>query len=130
MKTYSNRSPRQSGFTLVEVMAVAGLISLLAAISIPGLQKARLTTQQQMCRANLRLIEDAVDEVMLTSNMLSTASVTVEMVGPYLKVGSINALSWPREVEPPTDAVIQASETNGIYVVVYGKQISTGRQAS
>jgi len=119
---------RRRGFTLVEIMCVAGLISLLAAISIPSLFKARLTSQRELCRSNLRLIEDAIDEVMMESNLVTTASITSNMIGPYLKVGTIANLSWPAEVVPPTDAVIQASETNGLYVIINGERVSTGRQ--
>jgi prepilin-type N-terminal cleavage/methylation domain-containing protein len=127
MKRQAHNRQRNRGFTLVEVMAVAGIIGLMAAISVPGLQKARLTSQLQVCRSNLRLIEDAIDEVMMESNMVSTVQVTTEMVAPYLKVGAIENLSWPLEVVPPSDAIIQASDTNGLYVVINGRHISTGR---
>ncbi len=127
MRKRTNNRKGNRGFTLVEVMAVAGIIGLMAAISVPGLQKARFTSQKQVCRSNLRLIEDAIDEVMMESNLVSTAQITAEMVGPYLKVGAIENLSWPLEVEPPSDEVIQASETNGLYVVMNGENVTTGR---
>ncbi len=118
---------RNAGFTLVEVILVASIVGLMAAISVPALTKATAESQKKVCMTNLRLIEDAVENVMVVSNFVSTESITVEMVNPHLKVGDINELSWPKEVAPPDDDVLQASGTNGVYVIFQGKRLFTGR---
>jgi prepilin-type N-terminal cleavage/methylation domain-containing protein/prepilin-type processing-associated H-X9-DG protein len=45
-----------AGFTLVEVLVVIAIISLLAAILIPSLSKARQQTRRVLCQSNLKQI--------------------------------------------------------------------------
>ncbi len=120
---------RQSGFTLVEVLLVASLVGLMAAISVPALAKATTESQKKVCMTNLRMIEDAVENVMVVSNFVTTESLTCDMIAPYLKADSIADLDWPAEVDPPDDDTLQASETNGVYVMFRGEKLTTGREA-
>ena len=52
-------TPRQSGFTLVEIMIVVAIIALLAAIAIPNFVKARTASQKSACIANMKQIDGA-----------------------------------------------------------------------
>lgn len=48
-----------SGFTLIELLVVVSIISLLVAILVPSLAKARLLTKRVVCMANLRALGTA-----------------------------------------------------------------------
>ena len=47
---------RRSGFTLIELLVVIAVISMLLAIMLPALHKARIITKRIICQSNLRQI--------------------------------------------------------------------------
>ena len=80
-----NKTSRNSGFTLVEIMIVVAIIGLLAAIAIPNFIKARTTSQKNACINNLRQIDGAIQQWALENKKDSAAAVKFTDISSYLK---------------------------------------------
>ena len=83
-KTHS-RPTRRAGFTLVEIMIVVGIITLLAALAIPGFLRARKRAQASRVKDDLRLIEAAVDQYAIETQRQPGSVVSVVDWTAYLK---------------------------------------------
>ena len=79
------RPTRRAGFTLVEIMIVVGIITLLAALALPGMLRARKRAQASRIKDDLRLIEAAVDQYAIETQRQPGAVVSVTDWTAYLK---------------------------------------------
>src|SRR5947208_7968543 len=79
------RLTERSGFTLVEIMIVVGVITLLAALALPGMLRARKRAQASRVKDDLRLIEAAVDQYAIETQRQPGSVVSVADWTAYLK---------------------------------------------
>ena len=78
------RSPR-SGFTLIEILIVAGLIGMLAVIAIPSFLRSSGRAKSQICLNNLRQINGAVETWALEKNQNAGSPVNWTDISVYIK---------------------------------------------
>ena len=95
-----NKTPRTSGFTLVEIMITVAIIGLLAAIAIPNFVRARGNSQASGCLNNLRQIDAAIQQWALENNAAGSARVTSNNLRPYLDRGARGSI---RNIYCPAD---------------------------
>src|SRR5260221_258103 len=71
------KANHRSGFTLVEIIIVVGIIALLATIAIPNFVRARTTGQTNACITNLKQIEAAIVQWALEERKAPSEVVTL-----------------------------------------------------
>jgi prepilin-type N-terminal cleavage/methylation domain-containing protein len=79
---------RKAGFTLTEIMIVAGIIGVLTPIAIPNFIKARSSSQASTCINNLRQIDATKQQWATETSQGATASPSSSDLQPYLGRGN------------------------------------------
>jgi|CZKM01.1.fsa_nt_gi prepilin-type N-terminal cleavage/methylation domain-containing protein len=85
------RTSRKSGFTLVEIMIVAGIIGLMAVIAVPSYVRANSSSQKNACINNLYQIRCAIHQWALETKAPSGGAVQFTDISVYLR----NTVSCP-----------------------------------
>jgi prepilin-type N-terminal cleavage/methylation domain-containing protein len=80
-----SNSPHRSGFTLVEIMIVVGIMGMLASIAIPSYAHARETARRGVCIENLHQIEGAIHSWSLEAQKDEGQAVTYTDIRGYLQ---------------------------------------------
>lgn len=80
-------APRQSGFTLLEIMIVVTFIGFLVGLAVPGFMRARRSTQASTCINNLRQIDSAKDQWAMENFAQTGDPVTKDNIAPYIRRG-------------------------------------------
>src|SRR4051812_32951286 len=88
MKNIKSRESKVSGFTLLEIMIVSGLLGLLAAIAIPNFLKARASSQANACINNLRQLDSAMQQYATERGLDTASAYTLSVLRPYLRLDS------------------------------------------
>jgi prepilin-type N-terminal cleavage/methylation domain-containing protein len=70
------RTKKSAGFTLIEIMIVVLIIGILLAIAIPNFVQARETSRAKACVANLKQIDSAKQQYMMSNNASTFTALT------------------------------------------------------
>lgn len=76
---------RKHGFTLIEIMIVIAILTLLAAIAVPGFVRARKRSQATIVLNEARELDDAKNQYAVDYGQPGTTYVNVEGLKQYLK---------------------------------------------
>ena len=75
----------KAAFTLVEIMIVVAVIGLLAALAVPGFQKARKQSQGRRIVNDARQEDAAIDQWALETGQTDGATILTTSAQSYLK---------------------------------------------
>ena len=120
MKTkFNSRTP--SGFTLIELMIVVGIIALLTTIAVPNFARARDSSRLNMIYGNLRVLDSAKDQWALDNNATTGTSLdNVRVLSSYFRGGGLNNVLNETYVPNPIGTNSEADLPAGVGLGPFG----------
>ena len=97
----------RSGFTLIEIMTVTGIIGMLVTLALPNFIRARSTSQTRVCITNLNKIEWAKQSWALEhAHSLDEIPTVTDLIGSaaYLKSMPVCPGSGTYDFKPIKDS--------------------------
>jgi prepilin-type N-terminal cleavage/methylation domain-containing protein len=118
MKTKLN-SRTFSGFTLIELMIVVGIIALLTSIALPNFARARDTSRLNIIYSNLRELDTAKDQWAIDNNQANgTPIIDISVLSNYFRNGFhdvLNETYVPNPVGTRSEADLPAGVSLGTF---------------
>jgi prepilin-type N-terminal cleavage/methylation domain-containing protein len=110
-----------SGFTLVELMIVVGIIALLATIAVPNYARARDSSRLNMIYSNLRALDAAKDQWALENNVATGTPVDdLAALNRYFRGGELRDVMHETYVSNPIGTRSEADLPAGVGLGPFG----------
>ena len=102
--TKRSARPRESGFTMVEMLIVVALIGIVASIALPSYRNATLKARESVLREDLWVMRDVIDQYFSDRGKYPESLDALVEAG-YLRVIPADPMtrsreSWVTETEP------------------------------
>ena len=110
-----------SGFTLVELMIVVGIIALLATIAVPNFAHARDSSRLNIIYSNLRVLDAAKDQWAMDNNAATGTPVdNLSVLSSYFSGGGLNNVFNETYVPNPIATESEADLPAGVGLGPFG----------
>jgi prepilin-type N-terminal cleavage/methylation domain-containing protein len=116
----SSRPRLPGGFTLLEILAVIGILGLLVALTFPAFTKVQRVEEEAAISENLRLIAEAAQRYQLrTGNAVIQLENLVGSDKPIPQLKAVAGESYPEVIDLREDAITATGGAPGDVTYAY-----------